>query len=299
VLVEAPTISRLASRFSSQRAAAKERIPACMVRLKNGQAGVPPLFILHPVGGQVYIYRDLAVRLGERIPIWGIKAEGADDAGTLEGLARRYMAAIRAVQPHGPYRLGGASFGGTLALEIAQQLRDAGETTEMLVMIDAPAPIHTPHADLDDCEVLCYLLGLRDLDEELVAHLRSLTVEQRLRHFKEAGGEAGRRAAALSPDELRGFLRLWKINLRALQEYQPRPYPGPAVFFRATEEDGFNRNDYHLGWTDLIPGMEVYEIEGTHIEVNLPPRVDGIAQVLLPLLEGIGADPLVIRGVAS
>ncbi len=245
VLVEASTIRRLARQFPSQRTEPPRA--GCLVRLKQGDSGMPPLFLVHPVGGQVYIYRDLTARMGDRVPIWGIKAEADAGAYSLEQLAARYLTAIRAIQPHGPYRLGGASFGGTLAVEIAQQLREAGEAIELLALIDAPAPVHTPSVDLDDSQISRYLLGS---------------------------------SAAIAPEELSDLLKLWRSNLRALREYRPRAYAGHAIFFRATTSDGFNRDDYHLGWAGLIPALEIHEIEGTHIAINLAPRVDAVAGVL-------------------
>src|SRR5690606_460455 len=56
----------------------------------------------------------------------------------IEEMAARHVAAIRSVQPHGPYYLGGYSFGGSVALEIAQQLQAAGETVAVLAIFDQP-----------------------------------------------------------------------------------------------------------------------------------------------------------------
>lgn len=94
-----------------------------------------PLFLVHAGGGYVFFYRALAARLGPDRPVYGIRAATEDDAGhepfdrtqDVPALAARYLEEIRAVQPEGPYLLGGACFGGVVAFEMAHQLRARGE----------------------------------------------------------------------------------------------------------------------------------------------------------------------------
>ena len=105
----------------------------------------PPLFLIHPVGGNVLCYRLLAEALKPDQPVYGLQSPGVDgeavpESGwTIEELAERYIDAIRSAQPHGPYALGGWSMGGVIAYEVAQRLRAAGETIRSLTVIDAPA----------------------------------------------------------------------------------------------------------------------------------------------------------------
>ena len=47
---------------------------------------------------------------------------------------------MRRVQPDGPYQLGGWSFGGLVAYEMAQQLRAAGADVALLALLDTVAP---------------------------------------------------------------------------------------------------------------------------------------------------------------
>src|SRR5262249_45612234 len=95
-----------------------------------------PCFMVHPPGGIVVCYRALAHRLGEDRPVYGIRSRGLHGETelpvSLEEMAAEYVAAIRAVQPHGPYHLGGWSMGGVVAYEIAQQLRKQGESLGLL-----------------------------------------------------------------------------------------------------------------------------------------------------------------------
>jgi amino acid adenylation domain-containing protein len=90
------------------------------------QGTKPPLFMLHPLGGEVLCYRHLAKYLGLEQPIYGLQPQGLD--GKLppllrvEDIASQYLQEIRTIQPQGPYFLLGYSFGGVVAYEMSQQL---------------------------------------------------------------------------------------------------------------------------------------------------------------------------------
>jgi FkbH-like protein len=100
-----------------------------------------PLFFVHGGGGQVLNFRRLSDTLGSDFPFYGLKTL-YDEPGrarrllTIEDMAARFVEEIRAVQPHGPYAIGGYSFGGVVAFEIAQRLRRAGEDIAVLALID-------------------------------------------------------------------------------------------------------------------------------------------------------------------
>ncbi len=102
-----------------------------------------PLFLVHPPGGIVLCYRELAQHLGE-LQVVGIRSRGlfGDEAmpTTIEEMAAEYLLAMRSVQPHGPYRLGGWSLGGIIAYEVARQLTVEGESIEPLVLLDTSLP---------------------------------------------------------------------------------------------------------------------------------------------------------------
>jgi thioesterase domain-containing protein/aryl carrier-like protein len=113
----------------------------------QGKGGGLPLFLVHAAGGWAFPYVALARLLGEERPIYAFQApqlfQGSPESLTIPGMARDYIAAMKAVRPQGPYLLGGWSFGGHVAYEMACQLRAAGEQVAGLVMFDTqpPAPL--------------------------------------------------------------------------------------------------------------------------------------------------------------
>ena len=109
-----------------------------LIYLNRGTKGTPVFWIHGGLGG-VGAYVKLARRI-ER-PFYGIQARGwMTDRAPLEGVREKaayYLRIIRAVQPEGPYHLGGYSYGGTVAYEITRQLQDLGESVASIVMLDA------------------------------------------------------------------------------------------------------------------------------------------------------------------
>jgi acyl carrier protein len=103
-----------------------------------------PLFICAGMYGNVLNLRHLALHTGQDRPVYGLQARGLYGGEapheTFEEMAASYLEEVRAVQPHGPYLLGGFSGGGLVAFEMAQQLRDAGEFVDLVVLLDTPYP---------------------------------------------------------------------------------------------------------------------------------------------------------------
>src|SRR4029453_15681830 len=109
-LFEAPTIERQAAILRLRRG------PATWSSLVPLQPGgrLPPFFGVHGHSGEVLFCRDLSRRLGPNQPFFALQAQGLSGAPSqrsIGAMATRYIEAIRAVQPAGPYRIGGYCMG--------------------------------------------------------------------------------------------------------------------------------------------------------------------------------------------
>jgi thioesterase domain-containing protein len=251
-----------------------------------------PLFLVHPVGGHVYIYRDLARYLGSDQPVFGIQAHASDGEtesfAKVEEMAARYIEAVRVQQPEGPYFFGGSSFGGTVAFEMAQQLNAQGEKIALLTLIDTPGPGQMPVlATEDDTAILVYLLGVGFNLSLSMEVLQKLEPEKQLLYFLEQVKIANR---VVPPDfglaQIRQFLHLFKVHAQAMRNYIPQTYGGRIIFFRATEQNEVNAKNPELPWIDVAPGgVEVLEVPGNHITMNYPPHVQVMSKQLRVYLD--------------
>src|SRR5262249_46876413 len=141
--VQHPTIGELAAVLRKEGSS-----PAwsSLVPIRPGGSRTP-LFLIHSHGGNVLEYYPLANLLGNDQPVYALQARGLDGNipknQTIESIAAAYLKEIRALQPHGPYFLGGFCFGGLVALEAARQLKQAGESVAMVAMLQTANPTLT------------------------------------------------------------------------------------------------------------------------------------------------------------
>ncbi len=281
-LLEAPTLAQLASLISAQLVAPKEQTPVqkLVVKIQTGNPTRKPLILMHPVGGHVYFYRELARYLDPQFPVYGIRARGvegeAEPLTNMAEMAEVYTAALQEFQPQGPYYLAGSSFGGTLAYGMAQALINQGETVAFLGLIDTPSLGNMP-TDLDDtADILFYLLKVGEGVEIDYQWLHSLDEEQRLLFYLEHS-----QSAFASIEELKTMLGLFRANLRAMRNYTPPSYPGKIHFFLARDRDQFNAQTPAHGWIDLAQqGIEIYTVPGNHITMSETPHVESLADRL-------------------
>jgi len=100
----------------------------------------PPFFWLHGDSSDAFLPRYL----GPDQPVYGFRHQGGDGQParytTVEDIAAHYLSEIRAVQPNGPYFLGGYCFGGMVAFEIAQQAQKQREAVPLLVLLALSSP---------------------------------------------------------------------------------------------------------------------------------------------------------------
>src|ERR1700691_965542 len=90
-------------------------LPFTIVRIKKGEYNNPPLFLIHPGGGAIHIYRELVTYLPDEQSVFAIQAQSFDGKSlmpkTIEELAQDYIKDIYKVQFTGPYQIAGTSFG--------------------------------------------------------------------------------------------------------------------------------------------------------------------------------------------
>jgi thioesterase domain-containing protein len=220
----------------------------------------------------------------------GVDGEAAPLA-TIEEMAERYIGAIRTVQPHGPYRIGGSSFGGTVSFEMARQLTAAGEKLELLALIDSPTPSSlTAFAFRSDAEILSYVLARGESPEE---HLRQLSAmqdeDQMLRYFLVHGGAGGELDASATVASVRHFLHLFRANYDALVRYRLERCPVRGQFFYASDHDSFNTAGFAQEWASSFAQIDFVGVPGNHISMNLPPNYEPIIEGIMTALLATGA----------
>ena len=238
---------------------------------------LPPFFCIHPVGGHVLAYAALARQLGVEQPFYGLQAVGLNGEQELltriEDMATTYIKAIQTVQPQGPYQIGGWSFGGLVAFEVAQQLRSLGHEIALLALIDSfnPSILNEPKPDQAMLVELTAKILSRPFDKELPVsadEIRQLGLDEALNYIlKEA-----KRLQILPPEigleQIRQLFAVLQANFQAKHIYVPQPYSGQITFFCAEERSEQLAQKQIQGWTSLATGgIKIYKIPGDHFSM--------------------------------
>lgn len=296
LIFQAPTVRALAQALSGERG--REAIGAWspLVAIQRGSGEGPArraFFCVHGLGGGVVGYAALARLLGPEQPFYGLQSYGVEPGQsadtTIEAMAARYVAAMREVQPRGPYALGGYSYGGTVAFEMARQLEAQGEAVEPLVMLDTPAPKSDyREVRLDGRFVRGFVGNVGPWLADFIA-LETRQRWGRTRRHLSALWNAGRAAASQGELDLRDFVddiddvpadrrELMRAQLDAWVRYEPGTYGGRVTVLRSPRQPLWCTYDPELGWGALARGgVEVHAIAGAHRNLLEEPYVEQLA----------------------
>jgi amino acid adenylation domain-containing protein len=280
-LFTAPTIAQLAKVMHDQGWSAPW---SALVNIQP-HGTKAPFFCIHPVGGNVLTYYALAEAMGTDRPFYGVQSRGLDGqqalSTSIEQMAVDYLQEIKSIQPEGPYYLGGHSFGGFVAYEMALQLEKKGEQVAVLALLDCLGPnggkkykpsqklqIHLNNlAQSSAIESLSYLKA------RIAGTLSKLVLPSIQEKYFELS------TLFLAPKE-RSLAILEHHNYELIHKYRKdicQVYGGKIILFRAkirTVEGYFAPSG---GWEGLaLGGVDVYDIPGDHLKMVLQPEIASI-----------------------
>jgi thioesterase domain-containing protein len=294
-LFQSPTVAGLARRFRSA-GGAERRTALVEIQPSRGETGLPPVFFIHAIGGEVLCYLDLARSLGSDRPVYGLRVPDPEPPlERIEEMATAYVAAVREVAPAGPWHLAGWSMGGLVAFEMARQLRAAGQEVGLLALIDSylavdgrvatgwtlPERIGLFARDL-------FGAGGRDLPlpgaDDPVWGLPPEDL------FRELHGRALQ--AGILPDDfelpaLRRTFEVFSANLDAMECYSGGPYDGSVLLVRP-EAASASEPDSTAVWRRLAGSLRVEVCPGDHYSLVRLPGAARLAELLRESLERKG-----------
>jgi amino acid adenylation domain-containing protein len=287
-LFQSPTIEHIAQLIRSSESAPRSS-PLVALRSTGSK---PPFYCVHPGGGSVLCYLDLARLLGSDQPFYGLQSQGLEGEGEvyarIEDMAARYIQEIRSLQPEGPYFLGGWSLGGVIAFEMAHQLKGLGKEVALLALIDSYAP--TNDRDIGRLENDSELIGmfLRDfrgrVGKELAEssdELKGKDLDWLLQYLLAEAKSLGVLPPDAGIEEISRLLNVFKANMSALKSYRPKAYFDRITLFHAETSSRTLLADNTSGWEDVTGDpIEVHLIPGNHYTMVSRPNVQVLAEKL-------------------
>ena len=273
-LFEAPTIAGLAHLLGPSVSTSPEDRYSCLVPIRSGGRR-RALFCVHGKDGNVLNFKQLVDELDPDQPFYALQAFGLDGVSepdhSIEAMAVRYMAEIVRVQPHGPYLLAGYSGGGIIVVEMAKQLRAAGEAVALIVLLDTFHPAIENRGSVQRAKLALGTFARRGPSY----FARWLADRWRL----------GRARLHDDPEE-RPEVDLGAYFIAALANYRVGAVPVSTVLFRAGRRAVTYPHD--LGWTASVTGaFEVIDTDGDHSTMFESPAVAQLADDLQRCLDRV------------
>ncbi|TCT02536.1 non-ribosomal peptide synthetase [Paralcaligenes ureilyticus] len=276
----------------------------------RGQAS-DPFVCVHPVAGDVSVFLDLARAMPASIPFWAIQAagleEGQEPLDSVQALAQANLEALTARGLPHPRWIGGYSFGGIIAFEMARQLAQRGTPPQHVVIIDTPAPLERTsvlEADPDRAhaqwlvrmaDVRARFQGLEPVltQDELLA----LPIAERFALAIERLHAARLLPPAATPQWLERAHRTSLVQYGAYLSYSPAPSPGqklPLAIIRAAAPRQSDLGDLEnrqlaipdMGWQLFTEAsIPVLHVTGDHVTMLGPDTAPNVAAAIASLLQ--------------
>ncbi|OKH43155.1 hypothetical protein NIES2101_31135 [Calothrix sp. HK-06] len=303
-LFQNPTIAQMADVVRQE----SETSPWSPLVAIQPNGAKPPFFCIPGAGGNVLYFYHLARHLGTEQPFYGLQALGLDGESqphtSVEDIAAYYIQAIQTVQPEGPYYLGGHSFGGQVAFEIAQQLQHLGHQVAKVAIFDTPAPLPGILPERLDWDAETWLVYLAQIISRLCGktldvsynELQGLNSDEQLQYFKEQLTKVDLLPKEAGITQVRGLVQVFQANKQT--RYFPKNiYPTRIVLFRATElhpedaasdeiDDTMLPSDAAWGWSEFSnQPVDVHFVPGDHLSMILEPQVEVLATHLKTLID--------------
>jgi thioesterase domain-containing protein/acyl carrier protein len=252
LITEAPKFGKLCEALREHRTS--RYVP--LVPLKPGN-GLPPVFIIHGLGGGVAGFFPMTRRMTYPGAVIGIQARGLDGHepphATVEAMAVEYLRAVKARQADGPYYLCGYSFGGLVAFEMARRLRESGDEVALVGLFDTMmSPLRRP--------LRSWLSIMRKID-------------------RRAGGTR-RGFLEFAPTSV---LKVGVCALIASMRYRPRFYPGELTLFSPVGRDP-GLPSLQAVWRKHARALSIIETAGAHSTMFSSPNAESVAASLTRFL---------------
>ncbi len=297
ILFQSPTIEQLATILGQK---GKSSSSSLLVPIQSSGSR-PSFFCIHGCLGEVLNYFALARYLGQEQPFYALKARGMygerRPPTRYEDMAACYIEEIRAVQPEGPYFLGGSGTGGWIALEAAQQLLEQSQEVALLVLMDTTyrfwsIPANSSESDTPGSSSSpSSRRSLSHYSRRLFYHLRHRQLRQVLRgllnryyrkYYHRFAYSSIPRHISYIQRRINYIKHIRSFMIQVHARYVPQVYPGRITYFMSE----LRRKEPHSKWYELAAGgLDVYKMPGHHTSMLREPYVRVVAEQLRTCLD--------------
>ncbi|MGZ4113054.1 MAG: thioesterase domain-containing protein, partial [Tumebacillaceae bacterium] len=288
-LFQTSTIAALCDRLAERERQRSASDGECLVLIQKGhEQQKPPLFLVHPGWGGVLCYATLASLLGEQETVYGVQAVGYETdepaLNSIHEMAERYVEDIMRVAPNGPYRLGGWSMGGLIAVEMARRLEQRGAQVEFVTLIDTPflgdVEEELPF-DPEDAQAVLRSFASIQLPDVDPCELEGVTGEVAYEYLLQAGKVANVYPPGATVEHVKRDLKIYLAHGTATSRYTcTEPIQADLYLFHVTHVDDHVQHRLVTPdeWRPYTTGtLTATTIPGHHLNAVYPPNVAELA----------------------
>ncbi|MEH6793174.1 MAG: amino acid adenylation domain-containing protein [Rhodococcus sp. (in: high G+C Gram-positive bacteria)] len=258
-LLTEPTVAHLAAKLDENDL--DTRTPFDVLLPIRPQGTLPPLFCIHPAVGVAWSFAGLPSSLHPDRPVYGLQLPGLLDGSELprriEDFAQRYIDEIKAVAPEGPYLLLGWSLGGVIAHAAATMLQEAGDTVELLVLLDARTDVADDAPEFTVGDLADQLEVEGESFEEIASNLTAARPE----------------LSFLTATHLHRMYEPVSAAATLVREYRPTAFDGDVLFVSAHDSDADGQWEKYVGRP-----LQVHRVDAAHQNMTQPAPLADIGR---------------------
>uniref|UniRef100_UPI0023F44ED4 non-ribosomal peptide synthetase n=1 Tax=Corynebacterium pyruviciproducens TaxID=598660 RepID=UPI0023F44ED4 len=256
----------------------------------------PAVFLFHPAGGSSVVYQPLMRRLPEDVPVYGMERL----EGTLEERAAAYVPDVKKYAGDHKIILGGWSFGGALAFEVASQLdRDVAT----IVLLDTVQPSEKIPDTLEETKARwtryaefakkTYGLDFPVPTELLETQGEDAVIKMLTDFLATTDASSHGLAAGVLEHQRASFVDnriLDKVDFNRWSHVK-----APVMLFRAERmhdgaielEPRYAKIDPDGGWSTIVDDLEIIQLHGDHLGVVDEPEIATVGAYLTRRIKGM------------
>ncbi|HKV81106.1 MAG TPA: amino acid adenylation domain-containing protein [Candidatus Sulfotelmatobacter sp.] len=274
-----------------------DRDPVLM-KIQHGDSRRLPFFAIVPPGEESLGYAMLARHMGPEQTVYKVQGHSPVTRGKrpyseqeMHALTDEYAAAMRSVQPHGPYCLGGLCDGTHIAEQIVLKLESEGEEVGLFAIFDTWVLQHSQNRFL--WKIFYYGERMREM--------KRLSLAERLASYKRVAEHKVQNLVGSKPARTDWRQAYWP------EDFTPPRFRAPVVLFKRPKQPFYYINDPKMGWAERSEGgVTIHEVEFHHAEILREPHVGVFGKTLAVHLQqltdslsdsAIGRDELLVSSV--
>jgi thioesterase domain-containing protein len=243
-----------------------------VMEIQHGDGSRLPFFAIVPPGEESLGYAMLARHMGPQQTVYKIEGHTPVTRGKrpyteeeMQALTVEYTAAMRSVQPRGPYCLGGFCDGTHIAEQIVLKLESQGEEVGLFAIFDTWVLQHSQNRWLWKI----YYYGQR------VKDMRNMSLSERLNSYKRVARNKAQNLVGAAPARNDWKQAYWPENFMATR------FRAPVILFKRPKQPFYYINDPQMGWgARTTTGVQIHEVDFHHLEILREPHVKTFGEEL-------------------